>query len=1089
VFAVDFALTYVNDGPRVDVSGVHAVFTEGQIPAYLPLGSNITCSEPEGEEISGGSIEIDTSDADDELYLIGSADAAITATVTKTKITFSGTASVEAYQRVLRLVYFRNSNNQQPVDGTRTVTVKLTDVPAAGYGLSAVTTTATVNLTVFLASQYPYAAPTITAATKPSTSGGAITLTGTNFGPARTLSSLAALQNEGTSITVEVPSTLDVTGLGYPINVISDTTLVYGGVTPGVGLLSITLVIGGQSVTFTDGDAYGYAPPTITTFNSPSYVLCQSGSIISDRNGRGTNVLTITGTSFGPAGTNPVLVVGASSTDNKASNDVTAATDLFPQTCTVTVAHTTATCRLSCTAQKVVAIGKRDVKLTANGISGFSFGADDGGFSLQGPTVTSVDGQGSPASPYQGVSMFGGSYGGPVTITGRGFGGSVTPTGFPNDGTTLASVKVCFEETYADCSGADWKTVTGASRGAGTASDTTIVITEMPAGDPDTDFHIQVTVSDGTTSIDSGETGAGKLRYEGPQIQTNAEGFAVVPGTTTLIRPSTAGSAMSFGQVAPFTNFGPNVTLNEASGDKLLWSQTSSVDFVDLMRIFVAPYYQTNASIGANSSTLTFTAPPGAGQVEFSFGRQCGNMDDFANGCYGGTARVKVKYAAPTVVGTSYTAPTEGAPGVIITGSNFGSLDTPVEVMFYTSEMGGTASFSATNARVTTAHTEITADIPPGVGRNFFIGVTAAGISAETPRTGQFSYIAPAVNAVTTTNTTGGIITVTGSGFGPLDSAPSVTIDGVVCGTPAVTVASTELTCTVGAGTGRDYSVIVIVGGKASPPGPAATFSYLPPAISTATSVSFIGGDLITIRGYNFGYSSGLSPLLPRVGATPIPVLVSIGGVAATGCTVLADSRVRCRAPSFLYRNPIVNLTLGITVRGQDNSAQSAPVPMYSFNGPVITAISPVSVFGGFVTVTGQNFGSDPAALQDITLNGAALDLTRAQPAIVTNNTAIRLYLSRDPLTGVAGIGEANRLEIFFGAEGTNTTTGPAALLDFTGPVINTTSRPWSSGRLSGSVNRLTVFGQNFGPVGSAYILKPLTVDQTECETECSTSR
>ena len=79
---------------------------------------------------------------------------------------------------------------------------------------------------------------------------------------------------------------------------------------------------------------------------------------------------------------------------------------------------------------------------------------------------------------------------------------------------------------------------------------------------------------------------------------------------------------------------------------------------------------------------------------------------------------------------------------------------------------------------------------------------------------------------------------------------------------------------------------------------------------------------------------------------------VTIGGKDATNLTVVSHSQITAVTPPYTGSGNIENLPLIVTVEGVVGITFD-----FSYGRPLITAVSEASIFGGVVTVTGDNFG------------------------------------------------------------------------------------------------------------------------------------
>lgn len=223
------------------------------------------------------------------------------------------------------------------------------------------------------------------------------------------------------------------------------------------------------------------------------------------------------------------------------------------------------------------------------------------------------------------------------------------------------------------------------------------------------------------------------------------------------------------------------------------------------------------------------------------------------------------KYEDP-VVESIHGVPVPTTGGVItLAGSNFGSLTSTAWVTF-----GDTYEFSCgvQAARQTT----LECLVPPGTGTDYKIKVTVGPaadsplIQFATPASIKISYEKPVIDSVEThLPTTGGFVTVMGSGFGTDSSVVTATYSAagpvrstgsISCGIAPGDVQDGQIICSVGAGTGKVYYLSVVVGPADHTQSAENTgqFGYLQPIVDgvSGTPLDTTGGSL-SIYGSNFG--------------------------------------------------------------------------------------------------------------------------------------------------------------------------------------------------------------------------------------------
>ncbi|MDI1314812.1 IPT/TIG domain-containing protein [Prosthecobacter sp.] len=245
----------------------------------------------------------------------------------------------------------------------------------------------------------------------------------------------------------------------------------------------------------------------------------------------------------------------------------------------------------------------------------------------------------------------------------------------------------------------------------------------------------------------------------------------------------------------------------------------------------------------------------------------------------------------PTVTGTS-------ANGISpATGSTLGGTTLTVTGTFFNGAGGVTiGGVPATNVTVSGGdNTTLTCITPAGsVGTASVVVTTVGGTNADNS---LFTYALtpPSIASIfPTLGTAAGGTTVTISGQS-LTGTTGVTIGGVAA-TRVILVNDTTLTCTtpVGSAGTAQYVVVTTPNGPSTDPVP---FTYVlaqPTVISVSPPLgAAAGGTSLKITGTHFTAATG----------------VTIGGIAATGITVVSDTILTCTTPAGLAGTASVLVT------------------------------------------------------------------------------------------------------------------------------------------------------------------------------------
>ena len=909
--------------------------------------------------------------------------------------------------------------------------------------------------------------PILTSATPCPTNGGSVTVTGLNFGPAASGADAATerVLEFGTPYTQ-----------GTNLTVVDDTTIIieYNQVGTGVGKaarITIAQQTYPDDVPGAVANILDYAAPTITGIvTTPAWNTLTAT----------TDTLSFSGTNFGPTPATAAVTISGDG----------------PGTCTpdTSSTHFLIVCQFTC-ASPCIASLTRTIGITVDGQS-----ASFTGLSLIGPSITSVGT----------ISMFGSDLPAinQLTITGQHFGSGVTATG------VVTQVEVC-KYTYAfQCTSADWQIQSGEAHvaGSGVGVTSSIVATIAPM------YGANLTVR----ALFSGGTGAGVVN----EYTTGGEGLLnfytpqLFDGTDSYDYNSTA---IPFLPAEPdSTNAAHKLSVSGKYFGALGATKITGIVWDGNPTLLTAANSQwavdTVPTVAGEDVFMSFFPPSGVGKSSFSVFFSCDGV--LLGNCTRSTNFVNVFRDPPQVATVTSVANSGGS--VTLTGSNFGPVGTAnVDSVVFTG-VPSTLSVACENATVVVANTEMTCDVPAGVGYQLSPTVTIAGIPSADGQPGRLIYDGPVVTSVSKsytgpfgwngtgyyvnsteydgiihnyTNTIGNWVTITGRNFGPPGYFYSSFADrasgnpgtvnfgggraGISCSLAAVTVFNTEIQCLLqNAGAGAGYDVYFDIYGQDSfgdtvpgtylgngGGGPGA-FDYLPPTLETINSVSFLGGDIITITGINFGPTlAELNvppdeiPLAWNAGTqTPI-VQVTIGTAAPVTCAVTtAHLVIECVAPVYVGNPVITDLPLLLNIEGQTVSTT------YSFLSPEIISVSTVSFFGGPVTVTGRNFGNVTANIESIIVGGEVQNLAIANPQITVGHTVI--VFTAEPST----IGEAK--DILINIRGVTTGSTGDRKVVFQGPQVTSST----GGSTAGGI--VTVTGLNFGPVGPQNIQRISIADK-----------
>jgi hypothetical protein len=373
-------------------------------------------------------------------------------------------------------------------------------------------------------------------------------------------------------------------------------------------------------------------------------------------------------------------------------------------------------------------------------------------------------------------------------------------------------------------------------------------------------------------------------------------------------------------------------------------------NFTNYTTVTVGGSFATSVSV-VNGTTITATTPGSGSAVP---------ADVVVTSVDGETVTLTGGFTylnpAPTVTRIApATGPTAGGTSVTITGTGFASGATVT--------VGGVP---ATNVSVGSA-TSITATTPAHAGGAVNVVVTNTDTQTGT-LTGGFTYVNPAPTVASISPGSGAIsggtaVTITGTGF---LSGATVSVGGSAA-TGVVVVSATSITATTPAHAAGAVSVVVTnTDNQSGTLTNAFTYSPAPTVTAIApTAGPASGGTSVTITGT--GFLSG--------------AMVTIGGAAATGITIVSNTSITSTSP------PNAAGAVNIVVTNTDGQSGTL-TNGFTYNGPpTVTAISPVSgsaAGGTAITITGTGFVSGAT----VSLGGtAATGVTVVSATSITATT------------------------------------------------------------------------------------------------------
>ena len=489
------------------------------------------------------------------------------------------------------------------------------------------------------------------------------------------------------------------------------------------------------------------------------------------------------------------------------------------------------------------------------------------------PTITNI----SPASgPLSGGTT--------VTITGTNFvtGATVTIGGVAVTGINVASATSITATTAAGTTGGAKDVVVTTPGGLATLPGgfnylpVTITSVTPPTGLTSGGTPITIT---GTGFITGATVNIGGNSATSIVVVSATSITAVTPtgsvGVQNVVVTTSAGSATLTGG---FTYTGVQVNAISPTYGPVAGNITvtiTGVGFVTGSTVKIGGVSATNVAI-VNSTTITATAPAGtAGAKDVTVTTPTETA----------TLTGGFTYAAVTVTAVNPTnGPLTGGTSLTITGTGFVS--------------GASVSIGGHPATgvVVNSLTSITAITPAGTAGTADVVVTASSITSPA-LVGGFTYLAiPTVTAITPNSgpiSGGTVVSITGTNF---VTGATVTI-GTAAATNVTVNSATSITATTGVSTAGAMNVVITTAGGASAP-LVGGFTYAVVTVSRITPNfgPISGGTTVTITGTGF-----------TTGAT-----VSIGGIAATGVTVVNSTTINATTGVSTLVGP-ANVTVTVT--------------------------------------------------------------------------------------------------------------------------------------------------------------------------------
>eukprot|EP00951_Prasinocladus_malaysianus_P039731 scaffold447800_cov43-Prasinocladus_malaysianus.AAC.1 len=323
-------------------------------------------------------------------------------------------------------------------------------------------------------------------------------------------------------------------------------------------------------------------------------------------------------------------------------------------------------------------------------------------------------------------------------------------------------------------------------------------------------------------------------------------------------------------------------------------------------------------------------------------------------------------YMAPTVTRVS---PRTASPGttIFVEGTNFGLDSSYINISIVgPGDSEGCLGVVCDESRLSIPHSQLVCVVPKSAGANLDVIVDVAGLMSNASTLSGFSYPSPMVTSVTFAPTQGGVITISGQGFGPGGECYKPYIDSVTIGndlcTDALVISDSKMTCVAPPGVGAGYDIIVTLRGSSSKNTGYGLFQYAHPNVTTVVPPGTVGG-LVIIKGENFGPATieGESGPYVKIWREQPGVVFGVQQMVVTekevsDCTVTVDHiEIRCQVSEGIGSKYNVRVTLAAL------SSLDSGLEVMQYANPIVDSVEPQEQNTNgptTITVTGRNFGS-----------------------------------------------------------------------------------------------------------------------------------
>ncbi|NEW99898.1 transporter [Rhodopseudomonas sp. BR0G17] len=851
--------------------------------------------------------------------------------------------------------------------GTNTSTSISITTPAGTAGARDVIVT-TAGGSVTSTGGFTYVSPPavtgVSPTSGPATGGTSVTITGTNFSGATSVSfgsnSVASGSFTSSSstqivlpspsgsagtvhVTVTTPIGTSATGSSDQFTYIAAPTIT--GISPSSGSTggATSVTISGTNLSGVTSVTVGGASATLGTNTSTSIVITTPSGTAGARD----VVVTTAGGSATATGGFTYVAPPSIGSISPGSGPATGGTSVtisgtnLSGVTSVTVGGASATLGTNTSTSIIITTpsgtaGARDVVVTTAGGSATS----TGGFTyIAGPTIGSISPSAGPTAGGTSVTISGSNLSGVTSVT---VGGAAATLG----ANTATSIVITTPSGTAGARDVVVTTPGGAATSTGGFTYAAVpTISTISPNSGSTGGGTSVTISgtnlSGVTAVTIGGASA--------TLGTNTSTSIVVTtpsgtaGARDVVLTTPGGSVTATGGFTYILS--PSISSIAPNAGPTAGGTSVTITGTNLAGVTGVTIGGSPATVGTNTSTsVVVTTPAGT----------AGARDVVVTtGGGSATATGGFTYAGPPTIGTisPNSGSTSGGTSITISGSNLANV---ISV-----SIGGAAASLGTNTS-----TSIVVTTPSGTAGARDVVVTTAGGSVTS--TGGFTYVAPPTISSISPNSgpaAGGTsVTITGTN---LSGVTSVTVGGAAATLGTNTATSIAITTPAGTSGARDV-VVTTAGGPVTSTG---GFTYIAAATVTAIAPAagpIGGGTSVTITGTNLA------------GATA----VTIGGVAATSVTIVNATTITATTPAHAAGSvDVVVTTPGGTATGTG---------FYSYvTGPSVTSISPASgpgAGGTSVTITGNNlagatavsFGGTAATAVSVT---SATTITATTPA------------------------------------------------------------------------------------------------------------